>query len=85
MFAPFASHPRYADLTDNIGRVTEFFNRKVEESVAASGGQLSVDRWGGGGGGVGGIGLAGVWRERGVLSCQVWEGAHCQWLPQREH
>ena len=70
VFAPFASHPRYADLTDNIGRVTEFFNRKVEESVAASGGQLSVDRWGGGGGGVGGIGLAGVWRERGVGSAE---------------
>jgi hypothetical protein len=46
VFAPFLTHPRYSELMDNIQRVTEYFNRRVEESVAASGGaqQLSAER-----------------------------------------
>lgn len=45
VFAPFAKHPRYAELMENITRVTEFFNRRVEEAVAVGGGaQLSVER-----------------------------------------
>lgn len=45
VFAPFVHHPRYAELMDNIRRVTDHFNRKVEESVAASvDRQLGVER-----------------------------------------
>jgi len=29
VFAPFAGHPRYSELMENIQRVTDFFNRKV--------------------------------------------------------
>lgn len=45
VFAPFVHHPRYAELMDNITRVTDYFNRRVEEHVAAgAGAQLSVER-----------------------------------------
>lgn len=43
VFAPFVSHPRYAELMENIARVTDYFNRRVEDSVAAAGGHLSVE------------------------------------------
>lgn len=29
VFAPFAGHPRYSELMENIQRVTDFFNRKA--------------------------------------------------------
>ncbi|KAL4457337.1 hypothetical protein ABPG75_012202, partial [Micractinium tetrahymenae] len=46
VFAPFVHHPRYAELMKNIARVTDYFNRRVEEHVSAAGGaaQLSVER-----------------------------------------
>ncbi|KAL4436850.1 hypothetical protein ABPG75_003989 [Micractinium tetrahymenae] len=46
VFAPFVHHPRYAELMENITRVTDYFNRRVEEHVAAAGGaaQLSGER-----------------------------------------
>ncbi|KAL4432564.1 hypothetical protein ABPG77_000501 [Micractinium sp. CCAP 211/92] len=46
VFAPFVHHPRYAELMENITRVTDYFNRRVEEQVAAGGGgaQLDVER-----------------------------------------
>ncbi|KAL4457338.1 hypothetical protein ABPG75_012203, partial [Micractinium tetrahymenae] len=45
VFAPFVHHPRYAELMKNIARVTDYFNRRVEEHVSAAGGaaQLSVE------------------------------------------
>lgn len=33
VFAPFAGHPRYSELMDNIQRVTDFFNRKVSATI----------------------------------------------------